>query len=354
MPPEVRLPPRIQAALHGPLYAHGFSAVKWPILHQCFAGHTVRAWPTRGPVPLEATVLVWGAKDLPAREAVQRVIRIEDGFLRSVGLGVDLTWPVSWTVDSSGIHFDASRPSDLEQLLATGQWRAEDCARAARLRDTIVAAGLTKYNVGGADWRAPRTDRPVHLVVGQVPSDAAVTAAGAAVPYNVSLLRHVRSAHPDAYLIYKVHPDIVAGMRRNDDACADLAAVCDEVITTPDVHTLFGQVDVVHVTTSLAGFEALLRGREVHCHGRPFYAGWGLTTDHRPECGGRGRALSLDQLVHAALIDYPVYFQRGFSGLATPEEAVLRLQQARARRVDAAPIGRWVLRAALRRVVGVR
>ena len=40
---------------------------------------------------------------------------------------------------------------------------------------------------------------------------------------------------------------------------------------------LLGIVDEVHTLTSLTGFEALLRGIEVHAYGGPFYAGWGLT-----------------------------------------------------------------------------
>ena len=41
-------------------------------------------------------------------------------------------------------------------------------------------------------------------------------------------------------------------------------------------------VDEVHVNSSLAGFEALLRGTKVSTYGVPFYAGWGLTEDHGP------------------------------------------------------------------------
>ena len=42
--------------------------------------------------------------------------------------------------------------------------------------------------------------------------------------------------------------------------------------------------------TSLAGFEALLRGKPVTTHGQPFYAGWGLTEDI---CPVRGAAVSV-------------------------------------------------------------
>jgi capsular polysaccharide export protein len=57
--------------------------------------------------------------------------------------------------------------------------------------------------------------------------------------------------------------------------------------------------------TSLAGFEALLRRRRVVVYGRPFYAGWGLTTDLAEL--DRGRRLTLEELVAGALILYPRY-----------------------------------------------
>jgi capsular polysaccharide export protein len=45
---------------------------------------------------------------------------------------------------------------------------------------------------------------------------------------------------------------------------------------------LIAMADELHVNSSLAGFEALLRGKPVTVHGVPFYAGWGLTTDRGP------------------------------------------------------------------------
>ena len=73
--------------------------------------------------------------------------------------------------------------------------------------------------------------------------------------------------------------------------------------------------------TSLAGFEGILRGVEVHCWGLPFYAGWGLTCD-RETCSRRGRCLELDALLHAALIEYPRYVSRGSGWFITPEQAI--------------------------------
>jgi capsular polysaccharide export protein len=59
--------------------------------------------------------------------------------------------------------------------------------------------------------------------------------------------------------------------------------------------------------TSLVGFEALLRRLTVVVYGKPFYAGWGLTQDRKP-ISRRIRRLTLDELVAAALLLYPRYY----------------------------------------------
>jgi capsular polysaccharide export protein len=87
-------------------------------------------------------------------------------------------------------------------------------------------------------------------------------------------------------------------------------------------------VDAVHVLTSLAGFEALLRGREVYTWGLPFYAGWGLTHD-RLSCARRNRNLTLDELVHASLIAYPRYVSRRSGLFMDAEEAIEELAEWR-------------------------
>jgi capsular polysaccharide export protein len=102
---------------------------------------------------------------------------------------------------------------------------------------------------------------------------------------------------------------------------------------------LLQQVDAVHVLTSLAGFEALLRGKPVTCYGQPFYAGWGLTADMIP-LARRSRRLALDELVAAALILYPVYLSRVTNRYTSPERVLDELQAWRAGDVG---LRRWNL-----------
>lgn len=87
-----------------------------------------------------------------------------------------------------------------------------------------------------------------------------------------------------------------------------------------------GIVDEVHTLTSLTGFEALLRGIEVHAYGGPFYAGWGLTND-RIDFPRRKAGLSLEELIAGTLILYPSYYDWQTKGFCTPEDICYRLTQ---------------------------
>ena len=337
------------------LYVHAVSRVKWPDLRRCFPGRELLRLRPGEPLPAHAWIAAWGLAPLPGNvPSTATVLRIEDGFLRSVGLGVDLIRPVSWCIDRMGIHFDATRGCDLEALLASATFTREQCRRGAALRARIVAGRFTKYNVGSGRWRRPHSRAPVILVPGQVPTDAALSFSALEPTANLALLRAVREANPNAYVVYKVHPDIVARMRAERESVQQVRELCDEVVGDVNMAELLAEVDAVHVLTSLAGFEALLRGLPVTCHGRPFYSGWGLTHDVVPASERRGRQLHLDELVYGALVEYPVYFNRHGPGLITPEQALDELGAKRRRRDRSHEWWQGAYRIALRRLVGVR
>lgn len=320
--------------------AVGFSRWKKPIVQAFFAGSQVQFQGPRQPLPPQATLALWGRRELPAAAQTrppQRVVRLEDGFLRSVGLGADLVRPLSWVMDASGLYYDAAQPSDLETLLATADFPPALLARADQLRERILALGLTKYNVGTAAWARPAVSQPVVLVVGQVESDAAIRHGAPGLRSNLALLKAVRALRPDAHLIYKPHPDVVAQLREPGQGEGQAAAFCDELLIDVPMDRLLRQVDEVHVLSSLAGFEALLRGTPVVAWGCPFYAGWGLTQDMLP-MPRRQRRLPLEALVAAVLILYPTYVSRRTGHFCTPERALEELQQWRDVEGGVAPV----------------
>jgi glycosyltransferase involved in cell wall biosynthesis len=261
------------------------------------------------------------------------VVRVEDGFIRSVGLGADLTRPLSWVFDTRGMYFDASGPSDLEWLIGHQEYSSVQLARAAGLRAQVVGLGVTKYNLASKPWRRPPGQKKVLLVAGQVESDASIRLGAHSVRTNAQLLQAARARCPDAYIVYKPHPDVVAGLRAGQTLAAITHACADEVLEQADMAQLLREVDEVHVITSLTGFEALLRGVPVTVYGAPFYAGWGLCTEvDLPEAvaSRRTRRVSIDHLVAATLVDYPVYLHPKQDRLMTPEQAVQTLQAQRA------------------------
>ncbi|MEI2415959.1 capsular polysaccharide biosynthesis protein [Orrella sp. JC864] len=329
---------RQRARLPAQAWAYGFSRWKRPLVRRFLDGARLRFVRRLGAVPPGGPLVLWGRRHdarWARRGAPGPVLRLEDGFLRSVGLGAMRVPPVSWVVDDLGIYYDAASPSRLEALLRETDYDPALLARAACLRERICAAGVTKYNLAGERaWQRPAGAAQVVLVPGQVEGDASLRHGSAGIRRNVELLRAVRQACPQAYVLYKPHPDVVARMRRAGQAEARAWQWCDEVVTDVSLPALLAQVDAVHVMTSLAGFEALLRGRQVVTHGQPFYAGWGLTQDLAlPEALKlrRGRPLTLDMLVAAALILYPTYIHPVSGRYTTPESALDALLAERGR-----------------------
>jgi len=356
-----RMRERFAPSVHGLC----FSLYKRRAISRFFSGSQLHFIRHRSAAPEGATIAVWGKSEaVPGGssspgEAVE-VVHLEDGFLRSVGLGADLIRPLSWVIDRRGIYYDASRASDLEHLLQSGSFDTRLCTRAARLRARIVAEGLTKYNVGKGPWQPPAmggSQEPgmggavsrskIILVPGQVETDASIRHGATSIRTNLALLRAVRSANPDAYLVYKSHPDVVSGLRARGEGEEEAHGWCDEVVNDISMHELLGKVDEVHVLTSLTGFEALLRGKPVVTYGQPFYCGWGLTRDLALTPGlsrRRTRKLSLDELVAGALILYPTYVSRTTGHFTTPERVLDELLSWREHSAHSMPLWRWPLR----------
>lgn len=265
-------------------------------------------------------VMGWASKSGPD------TVRVEDGFLRSRGLGAALVPPMSLVLDEIGIYYDPRQPSRLEHLIqraATGL-RVDQNERSLRLKDQFLRSGLSKYNLSGNLPTLPEGHRI--LVPGQVEDDASILTGSSDVTSNSELLRLTREANPDAVIIWKPHPDVHAGLRKG--AVNDPLMWADIAVENCDISALLHSVDDVWTMTSLTGFEALLRGCRVSTLGAPFYAGWGLTRDlgSIPARRLQGARPDLAALIHAVLIDYPRYFDP-VTGLACPVETIVeRLQ----------------------------
>lgn len=287
-------------------------------------------------VPAGAGIAVWKARVSKTFLASCEkhdgpVFEVEDGFIRSVGLGADCVPPLSIIVDPIGMHYDPSRPSTLENILAEAEFSPALLARARQLRSLIVQSRISKYEVGGAALERPRAMLRHILVPGQVEDDRSVLAGGGDVRGNLDLLRRTREAESDAYILYKPHPDVLSGHRKGDITEESALKFADAVISDQPISALLDMVDGVHVMTSLAGFEALVRGKMVTTHGVPFYSGWGLTNDLGPVPARRRRIRTLDELVAATLLLYPRYLDP-VTGLPCPPETLIERLKVGVRR----------------------
>jgi capsular polysaccharide export protein len=308
------------------LYAYDFSYWKKPIIRKFFQGSKVKFVKSTKNIPANSTIVIWGQKQINKKlDPNTSLIRVEDGFLRSVGLGAALIEPISLVTDHLGIYFATSTESKLEYILKNTIFDNKLLERAESLRRQIIRHKLTKYNIGSLNWKRPSIAAKIILVPGQVESDASIIYGSNIIKNNLSLLQAVRKANPRDYIIYKIHPDIQAGLRSNETNENDILQFCNEVVFNVNIEQLFPLVDEVHVLTSLAGFEALLRNKTVVCYGQPFYSGWGLTKDVYTPNRLHSRKLLLNELIAGTLILYPIYVSKVTGKFTTPERALEEL-----------------------------
>ena len=257
-------------------------------------------------------IYVWGKKEFSALEAWAKdnlinITRVEDGFIRSVGLGSDLTRPYSLVVDDMGIYFDPSQESRLENILSNHDFstiETNDLAHSLMLK--IQESKISKYNTTPTHQNTNfPSNKTIKLVIGQVEDDASIIYGGNGMTNQELLTQVKKSSDESSYIIYKPHPDVLSG-NRIGTIQSDITDSLADTVSRGNIHDLLDIADEIHTITSLTGFEALMKQKKVFTYGMPFYAGWGLTTDKK-HCIRRKRNLSLEELVVGTMILYPRY-----------------------------------------------
>ena len=102
----------------------------------------------------------------------------------------------------------------------------------------------------------------------------------------------------------------------------------DLILAEESISECIADCEELHTISSLAGFEALLFNKKVFCYGLPFYANWGLTTDEiiNPR---RNKKRSLEELIAAVLIKYPLYISLKNQKITSGLNLALELRQAK-------------------------
>ncbi|OYY73974.1 MAG: hypothetical protein B7Y40_06875 [Gammaproteobacteria bacterium 28-57-27] len=269
-----------------------------------------------------ALAVGWGRKKsgLRAERAARRwgepMLLLEEGFLRSYGLGASGARALSLVTDDVGIYYDATRPSRLENLLNAGHFTPELITEAARVLRLIRQAGLSKYNIGRQIIPAKELSSSASsasvpkriLVVDQTAGDASIRYGLANTAAFSTMLEAAIDENPDAEVWVKTHPDVLAGKKKGCLDAAHHRSGIHWISENWHPHALLEHFERVYVATSQMGFDALLLDKPVTCFGVPFYAGWGLTDD-RQACSRRTAKRTLLELVAAAYLQYPRYIQ---------------------------------------------
>lgn len=280
-------------------------------------------------------IIVWGRKDPKDLQAFAAsrsipIHRIEDAFIRSIDLGGVHGTPLSYIYDETGIYFDAEQPSDLELLLNEYDFK-EDATLMERARACIghlLQTGTSKYNfadrVNIASFYGEKTKKRI-LVIGQVEDDASIQYGCSRRITNNDLVTRAKLENPDAQIIYKPHPDVLLGLRKRISDPSQVESIAQVMYEAIPIADALETIDHVYTITSLAGFEALLRGIKVTAFGAPFYSGWGLTDDRQP-VSRRVRTLEVAEIFAAAYILYPRYLNPFTRERVEVEEAMSLLE----------------------------
>jgi capsular polysaccharide export protein len=240
---------------------------------------------------------------------------VEDGWIRSIGLGVSKTTPLSLVFDRKAMHFDRQKVSALEEILSGYDFSGnqELMARARSMIKTLTGSGISKYNGLGdrVDLRwdlGIREGRECVLVIGQVEDDFSL-AYGMQHPMTGNgLVFRAAEENPGAIILYRPHPESRVVWKSHYSDPDDVAHFAYLVPEGVSLAACFDVATKVYTMTSLAGFEALLHGVPVKTFGCPFYAGWGVTEDVDPALQRRKRRLSVEEIFAAAYILYPRYW----------------------------------------------
>ena len=268
-------------------------------------------------------IVVWGKSTQSDKYKVEvnEFISVEDGFIRSVGLGSALYPPLSLLFDKKGIHYDANATNHLEELLQNRILNKVELKRSKKLINLIIKSKMSKYNLKiKNELKLPEeaSKKKIIAILGQVETDNSIiygVPGNAIKKTNYALVKQVKKDNPDAFIVYKPHPDLESGLRKKGLEESNINKIADYIANKTSLDDIFEKVDKVAVFTSLGGFEALIRGLSVTTYGLPFYAGWGLTEDKikKHNClKRRTRKLSLEELIFISLIEYPFYYSLRF------------------------------------------
>ncbi|NKI58365.1 hypothetical protein HCG46_08865 [Labrenzia sp. PO1] len=261
-------------------------------------------------------VFVWSYKDpfwlsaLSARNHVT-ICRVEDGFLRSVGLGAEKTAPSSIVIEEgTNLYFHKERDSRLHQIIRSlSDDELKDFHRKGiELQEKIISNNLTKYNFARRSSEF-HVEKGSILVIGQVERDESIRRGPDPYFTCEKLIEIAYRDNPGQSIHFKAHPEVLKGFAQPFSAPFRRFPELVEFPRHANMFDYANRYERIYTISSLAGFELLLRGASITTLGSPWYAGWGLTDDRATVLEAR-QEISVQVLLWAAYGAYPYYFDQ--------------------------------------------
>ena len=260
-------------------------------------------------------VVIWGYNDSNYLRFLFRlmnikVLRVEDGFLRSSSLGSEHSVPLSLVVAEENLYFYARKETSLEKLLNNFDREKENSflERSSSLIDVFISKELSKYNSPiKKNNLKPKLRRRV-VVLGQVKNDASIRYGNPDGWKINQLIELAISENIGSDILYRPHPEVYAGLQKNKRLRKKLEQLVEVLDPSESLISLIERCDQFYTISSLSGFEASLRGKQVTVVGCPFYAGWGFTDDRaRKYIERRKNKLSAREVFAISYLKYPRY-----------------------------------------------
>ena len=239
-----------------------------------------------------------------------KVLFIEDGFIRSFGLGVNGSPSFSMVKDNIGIYYDATTSSTLEELLNSYNFSKDQSLmkKAKEAKAKILEYKISKYNnFDDINLSYLDTKKEKILIIAQTDGDSSLKYGLANTFSTQEMINDALSDNIYAEIYIKIHPDVLAGRKVSDIVVEELPTRCKVLKENINPLVLLNYFSKIYTKTSGMGFEALLLDKKVYCYGLPFYASWGITED-KLLCPRRVRKLSIDELFAGVYILYSSYY----------------------------------------------
>lgn len=305
-----------------------YSWIKTPFNKVTFCTHEKNVLNIlKGSPQTDFKIIVWNYKHSELIQKIEtdykniKIIRVEDGFIRSYGLGSDFFPPLSLCFDNNHLYFyhTQNNKSDFHEIAQQVPFNQFFLERAKALKETIKKNNISKYNLEKITPINIKTDKYIIFVAGQVAGDASLRYGGLPddLQNDYDLLKRVRTDYPNSYILYKPHPDVTKGNRAKGSDFDKCHEFYNQIEIDASVISCINVCDMVVILTSQTGFDALIRNKKVLCYGEAFYKNYNLCVNDSKILNSE---MTLDNFIHTALVEYPLY--KNGKDYITPEIAI--------------------------------